>query len=294
MGQVLMELRHIRYFVRAAELLHFTRAAESLYISQPTLSTHIQQLEEELGVLLFDRIGRNVRLTQAGNVFLPHAQHALQNLNRAKEKIADLKALVSGRIRLGALLTFGQEVLPSWIATFHNAYPQIRVDVQTGPSDFLEAELLSGHIDLALSFVPPTAEDIRSETLFSEEIYLVVGESHPFAQEKQIDIQALATIPLALVSRRWSARRIYDSFLSQHHVSPNILIEIDDLQALLKIASAGNVGVLLAKFAVGGNPNLRLIPIAETPLYINYGLLWLRQGYLNPAANAFLEHIKRK
>src|ERR1700677_4190657 len=123
-----MELRHIRYFIRAAEELHFTRAAESLYISQPTLSTHIQQLEEELGVLLFDRIGRNVRLTQAGNVFLPHAQHALQNLNRAKEKIADLKALVSGRIRLGALLTFGQEVLPSWIATFHNAYPQIRVD----------------------------------------------------------------------------------------------------------------------------------------------------------------------
>jgi DNA-binding transcriptional LysR family regulator len=82
-GQALMELRHIRYFIRAAELLHFTHAAESLYISQPTLSIHIQQLEEELAAPLFIRTGRQVRLTEAGQIFLVHAQQSVRALELA-------------------------------------------------------------------------------------------------------------------------------------------------------------------------------------------------------------------
>ena len=90
-----MELRHIRYFLRAAELLHFTRAAESLHVSQPTLSNHIQQLEEEFGTPLFER-GRRLRLTEAGELLLGYARNAVCELERAKEEVANLQGLLRG------------------------------------------------------------------------------------------------------------------------------------------------------------------------------------------------------
>ena len=95
-----MELHQLRYFIRAAELLHFTRAAESLYVSQPTLSSHIQQLEKELGCPLFDRVGRRVRLTEAGQLLLDHARKAIREVDVSKEAVAELLGLRRGALRL--------------------------------------------------------------------------------------------------------------------------------------------------------------------------------------------------
>src|SRR5579885_1333430 len=286
-----MELRHIRYFVRAAELMHFTRAAESLYVSQPTLSTHIQQLEEELGEPLFDRVGRNVQLTAAGQLFLKYGQSALESLDVAKEKITALKDLVSGTVRVGALLTFGYEILPKWIGSFHASHPQLRIDIQTGPSDQIESEILSGGIDLGLAFVPPVSDDIHGEVLLVDRVYLVVSEAHALARRKQISVGEMADLPLAMVTRRWAARRIYDSFLADNQVAPNILVESDDLHVLLKLATTGDVAVMMPRVAVGKNPALRLIPIEDSPK-VEYGILWHAHGYLSPAAQAFLSHIR--
>jgi LysR family cyn operon transcriptional activator len=289
-----MELRHIRYFIRAAELLHFTRAAESLFVSQPTLSMHIQQLEEELGTPLFDRVGRKVQLTEAGKVFLEHAERAVRELELAEEKIADLKGLASGTLQLGAILTFGQELLPTWIASFTANHPHIRMVVKTGDSDFIEENLLAGNIDLALSFVPPTSESLRGEILFTEEVFLVVGENHKFAQKSQIQVQDLKDLPLALVGRRWTARRIIDAFMAENEIVPNVLIEMDDLHGLLRVASEGVAGALLSRLVVSTYPNLRLIPFAEKKIYMQYGMLWHEQKHLSPSTKAFLEHVRLK
>jgi LysR family transcriptional regulator, cyn operon transcriptional activator len=289
-----MELRHIRYFVRAAELLHFTQAAESLYISQPTLSTHIHQLEEEVGLTLFDRIGRHVALTEAGKMFLEHAERALHELDMAVERIADLKGLVSGRLRLSSLSVFGNELMPSWITTFHAVYPQIVMDLKTGNSDTIEEDLQSGRIDLALSYVPSTNELFASETLFTEQVFLVVAKQHPLATKSEIELQDLNNIPLALGSRRLAGRRMIDSFFFENRILANVLLETDDLPALLKILSAGDVGSLLARITVGKHPDLCLVPIAGKQLYVSYGVLWNKQCHLSPSAQAFLEHIKQK
>src|SRR5476649_2683156 len=107
-----MELRHIRYFIKAAELKHFTKAAESLNVSQPTLSLHIQQLEKEFGSPLFARVGRNVRLTEAGEVLLKHAHLAMSALDNARDEIASLKGLLSGSLYVGTTLSFMDKHLP--------------------------------------------------------------------------------------------------------------------------------------------------------------------------------------
>ena len=289
-----MELRHIRYFIRAAEQLHFTRAAESLFISQPTLSLHIQQLEEEVGAPLFDRVGRKVQLTEAGKVYFEHAEKALRELELAEERISDLKGMTSGTLRLGAILTFSQQLLPEWIASFHVKHPRIRMVVKSGDSDFIEENLLSGNIDVALSFLPPTAEPLKSERLFTSEVLLAVSEQHCLANREEVNLQEISGVPLALVGNRWTARRLVDAYLAESHISPNVLIEIDDLHGLLRVVSQGLAGSLLTRLVVSNYPNLRLIPIAEKKLFLNYGMLWHGQKHLSPSTAAFIDHVRQE
>jgi len=289
-----MELRHIRYFIRAAEVLHFTHAAESLYISQPTLSTHVQQLEEELGLPLFDRIGRKVRLTEAGHVFLDHARRSIRELDIAMEEIADMKGLKSGTLRLAALLLFGQEILPLWLAKFNSSYPEIQIVLKTGPSERLEEELLSGRVDLALSFVPASNPELDYEKMFTEEVFFVVSERHPLAERAEITFSELSTTPLAIVSNKTAARKVIDGIFADRQLKPKIMVEIDDLQALLKIAEAGNLGTLLGRLAVRKHETLRLIPIADASIMIDFGIVWHKHVHLSPPARAFFEHVKRE
>jgi len=126
-----MELRHIRYFIRVAELLHFTHAAESLHVSQPTLSTHIQQLEEEIGCPLFDR-GRNLRLTEAGRLLLARARESYRQLELAKEEIGDLRRMVRGTLTIGATYVFIPKIIPSVLAAYAAAYPEVQVSMHVG------------------------------------------------------------------------------------------------------------------------------------------------------------------
>jgi LysR family cyn operon transcriptional activator len=287
-----MELRHLRYFARAAELLHFTHAAESLYISQSTLSRDIQQLEEEIGLPLFKRIGRSVHLTDAGSIFLEHALSALREVETAGEQIANLKGVVGGTLRIGALLTFGRGVLPAWIATMIAAYPSIKISLKTGTSDFIEQHLASGSIDLGLSFIPPTAAGLCHEELFNEEIFLVVGKEHALAGKHEVDLEEFRGLAFGAVSQQWTARRIVDSFLSQLGIDHRVTIEIDDLQALLKIISRNQVCGLLTRMVVSDYPDVRLIPIKCKPLYIKYGVIWPCDATLRPAAKAFLQYLR--
>jgi LysR family transcriptional regulator, cyn operon transcriptional activator len=287
-----MELRHIRYFLRAGELLHFTHAAESLYVSQPTLSLHIHQLEEELGTPLFIREGRRVRLTEGGELFLEHARRIIRELELADQNLADLKGLERGTLRIGSLLTFGQEILPDWVAGFHANYPKIAISVTTGSSSFLEDQLKSNLLDVVFSFLPANIDDVQEEPIVAEEVFLLVSKQHEFAAKRSIQAKELERIPLALVGRNLSARHVYDRFFAEHKVNPEVLIEFDDLRALLKIVKNGDVATLTTKLAAGDQRDLRFIPIADEKLLVNYGMLWLANSRPSLPAKAFLNHVK--
>jgi LysR family cyn operon transcriptional activator len=289
-----MELRHIRYFIRAAELLHFTHAAESLYISQPTLSIHIQQLEDELGVPLFTRTGRHVRLTEAGQLFLVHARQSVRALELAQEEIADLQGLRRGTVRIGTLFSFSQELIPKWLVIFHNAHPQVQVVVQSGVPDEVEQALLAGTVDFALSFLPPDSEEIETEGLFKEEIVVVIAKESHLDEKNQLEYGDLSTIPFALPGRRGvsAIRREIDQRLAEEKIEPKILVEMNDIHALLTIAERGNAATILSRTAVGNHSGLRTMSLPGKPLYITAGIMWHKAAQLSPAAKAFLSVIK--
>jgi LysR family cyn operon transcriptional activator len=285
-----MELRHLRYFIRAAELLHFTRAAESLYISQPTLSVHIQQLEEELGTPLFVRVGRHVRLTQAGDVLLNRARQALRELEIASEEIDGLVGLFRGNLRVAALYAFSEHLLPSWLASFNATHPNVHVIAKSAVSDDIEQGLVDGTIDLGFSFVPVVHDEIHSEELFKEQIVLAVSKKHPFANRKKFELSDCNDLAVALPSRRIVARRLLDDYLEQSGVSLNVVVEYDDVHALTEIVKMGSLATFLTSIAVGEDPEFQIFPLPnDRRLCLTAAALWT---HMSPAARVFLEIAK--
>src|SRR5581483_6091263 len=120
---MIVELRHVRYFLAVADALHFTRAAELLHVSQPTLSHQIRQLEEELGVPLFDRIGKRIRLTAAGDAFRLHAKTSVEALRAGQNAIGELENLVAGTVRIGVIHSFNTVLVPTSVSTFLRLHP---------------------------------------------------------------------------------------------------------------------------------------------------------------------------
>ena len=200
-----MELRHLKYFMRAAELSHFTRAAESLYISQPSLSVHIQQLEEELKTKLFVRVGRNVRLTESGKVLLQHARRAVDELEAAGHEIDAMTGLLQGSLNIATVSLFGSKVLPAWIDAFNSRHPNVHLKVKAGRAEDIESGLLAGTIDLGFSLLPAEHSDINIKALIEDHSVLVVAKTHPLAKKKRLDRGDFASLPVALPSHKISS-----------------------------------------------------------------------------------------
>jgi LysR family cyn operon transcriptional activator len=290
-----MELRHIRYFVRAAEFLHFTRAAESLCVSQPALSIHIQQLEKELGAPLFDRTGRHVRhvrLTEAGKRLLVHAQDMLRALEEGKQEIADLRGLLSGSVTLGVNNIFVPKLISKCVAEYSAAYPGVDVIVKMANLEELEKSILAGTMDLALAWLPAESDEIEAEALFSDEIVLVVSPGHPLAHRKQVQLRDLQGLQFALPTIATNIRRLVDAEFAKENVSVSISLEIDDTPARVAFVEAGNAATLAPRKAFEHRPTLRVISIADVKLARSAGLLCQQGVHLSTAARSLADTIR--
>lgn len=290
-----MELRHLRYFVRAAELLHFTRAAETLGVSQPTLSLHIQQLEREVGAQLFDRTGgqfRHVRLTQAGECFQTYALEALRSVERGKGRIAELNGLLWGKVTLGLNNIFVSRMMAQCIPDFVATHGGVDLVLRMGIQDELEGALLNGAIDLALTWLPAESREIEAVPLFSDEMVVVVGESHPLGTARSVSIADLGAYQMALPGVVSNIRRLFDMACARHDVAPRVSLEIDDSAARLSFVEAGLAATVAPLSAVRGRSGLRTITMSEAEVKLSAGLLRHKRSQLGSAAQRLSEVIQ--
>jgi LysR family cyn operon transcriptional activator len=287
-----MELRHIRYFIRVAELLHFTHAAESLHVSQPTLSTHIQQLEEEIGCPLFDR-GRNLRLTEAGRLLLVRARESSRQLELAKEEIGDLRRMVRGTLTFGATYVFIPKIVPSVLAAYAAAYPEVRVSMHVGNSHQIAQEVMARTIDVGLACMSHDSK-FEYEELFSDEVVLIVSQQHALADRAEIDVQELSGFPLLLPSTGFSTRRFLDQHFMKEKISPKVLLEIDDFPTLLTMVKTEDVATVGCRGAVANDPGVHVVSLSGvgSPFTLSKGLIRSGDVPLSAAARAFVELTK--
>ena len=285
-----MELRHIRYFLRAAEVMHFTRAAESLYVSQPSLSIHIQQLEEEFGAPLFERC-RQLRLTEAGQLLLAHARTAVWELERAKEEISDLQGLFRGTLRIGSTHLFSKKLVPAVLAAYHEAHPNISLNAQMGTSREVEHDILTRSIDVGLAYLPPESNEIEYETLTSDQVFIVVSPRHPLAKKTEISKAELSNLPLVLQSIGHTTRRLIDVYFAKENILPNILLQLNDIPMLFSMVKRGKAGAIASRRAIE-DTSFHRIPLPGPPLVWTAGILKLRNVPLSAAAIEFVRLVK--
>lgn len=288
-----MELRHLRYFLAVAETCHFRRASEALYVSQPTLSLQVQQLEQELGADLFERVGRRVRLTPAGELFRDHARRVLKELEDARAGLDELGGLKRGRVAVGVVQTVNADLVPTAAARFSAAYPGVALRVDQLSADAVEAGVADGTLDLGVSFTPPTDERVESSPLFDEELVLIVPASHRWASRARVRAADLDGEPLGLLPRGFSTRRIVDESLRAAGVAPRAAVEMNSVAGLVALVARGGPATILPALAAAGDrPSVSRVRITDPTPRRSVGLL-TRLGSRPPrAASAFADALR--
>ncbi len=236
-----MNLRQLRYFLAVADELHFGRAAIALNMAQPPLSAQIKQLEADLGLLLFKRTKRQVRLTAAGEVLQQEAQQVLDRLDLARRKTQQAGRGELGQMAISFVSSAMYSVLPPWLRRFRQRYPQVALTLQEATGAKQIEGLLSHQLDLG--FVRPPLEQstsLNSQTIWREPLLVALPEGHTLSAQARVSIQDLAHEGFIL-SMRASAPELYDniiSFCAQAGFSPKAVQTAAQLQTVLGLVAA--------------------------------------------------------
>ncbi|ASO20490.1 DNA-binding transcriptional LysR family regulator [Actinoalloteichus hoggarensis] len=284
-----MELQQLRYVVAVAETSSFTRAAERCLVVQSALSHQVARLERELGARLFERTSRRVRLTHAGEAFLPAARQCLDAAERAAAEVASAVGEIRGRLAVGVIPTVAAVDVPAALHSFHQRCPQVRIDLRVGPSEQLVEQVKDGVLELAFLGLPVTARPrgVESRPLAQDRLVAVVAPDHRLAGESEIELARLADEAFVDLPAGTAGRAQSDQAFAAAGVHREVAFEVTtvDLMMIRLVRQGLCVALLPSNYA----PDLTgvvTIPVRDAPERIEH-LVWTR-ATLSPAATAFL------
>ncbi|MFO1442540.1 LysR family transcriptional regulator [Bacillus sp. Bva_UNVM-123] len=235
-----MELRQIQYFIEVAKREHVTEAATELHVAQSAVSRQIFNLEDELGVNLFIREGRNVRLTPIGKIFLEYMQEAMSVIDNAKREIEEYLDPEKGTIHIGFPSSLAAYTLPTVISAFRKRYPKVKYQLKQGSYHKLIDGVIKGEIDMALlGPVPRDEKKVKGNILFTEKIVALLPNKHPLANKKALKLSELRDDSFVLFPNGYILREITVNACQQQGFQPNVLFEGEDIDAIKGLVSAG-------------------------------------------------------
>ncbi|MGI8926832.1 MAG: LysR family transcriptional regulator [Tepidiformaceae bacterium] len=238
-----MELAQLDAFIAAADCGSFSRAADLLNVAQPSLSNRIQSLEREVGQALFERMGRGVKLTDSGRAFLPYAQRVLRTLNDGMTVLEGTRDGTAGRLMIGTAPAVGTYVLPRLLKVFCDNRGGVDVLVRTGHSDEVIQMVLDDDVQVAFGR-PINHPDVRTITLYSDELVLVVSSEHRYAKRGALKVDDLSDESLILFDRDSGYYSMILGLFRNLGVVPHQQMQLDSIEATKKMVEA-NLGIAL-------------------------------------------------
>jgi DNA-binding transcriptional LysR family regulator len=288
-----MELRLLRTFKAVAEAGSFTQAASRIHLSQAAVSVHIRQLEEELGTPLFLRVNKKPFLTEAGRALLTHAEAILRAHDEARAELAAIGGPSRGRLHIGvASTTITVHPLPEILSEIKRQYALLDLSLVGGTSERIIERILANDIDVGLVSLPVEASDVMTETLRSDRLVAVMNPRHKLASAREVNADELAAEPLILGEKGGNTRRLIDLFFEKSGLDPNVMMELQRTEAIVKMVELGFGVTILPAGSVhtdvaGGR--LRSAPVQGLNLRWEFGVAYLKSDYLSPALESFLK-----
>lgn len=290
-----LNLTQLRTFLAVRKHLSYTRAAEEVYLSQPAVSRQIQQLERDLGVSLFEQIGKKLCVTDAGQTLAAQAQTLLSNLDRVAESVAAHQSLDTGRLRIGAGTTPGFYLLPQLLGRFHRQHPGIELDYAVDNSRAVEQMVLHNDVDLGFIGGPPSHDILLTEPIAKDEVVCFVGKSHKLAGSKSVSAKQLDGQTWIIRRHGSATRELFESWLSRSGCKIGRTIELGCPEAIRSIVAAGiGIGYLssLAIAAELRGKRLKQLSVAGLKLTRTIHLVRHADKHLSPAIRKFLELVR--
>ncbi len=281
-----MELKELRNFMQVARAGSVSRAAQELRLAQPALSRQIKKLEHELGISLFTRHGRGVRLSAAGSLLLERAEEIIQLAQQTGREISERRLPAAGRITLGVPPAAGRLLIPPYVERFQHIFPQATLHIREGVSSSLQEWLLEKRIDIALLHNPPHLETLEIRPLLNERM-LVIGP--PPARGKARPTRAafrvrdLADLPLILPNTAHSNRRLVEQAAAEHGIRLRIKLEADSVAFVKALVEKGLGYTILTYEAVQDEVTRRRLtafPIARPAIVTRVTIVTLRDRQL--------------
>lgn len=286
-----MELRQLKYFITSADTLNFTEAARQCFITQSTLSQQIKQLETELGVQLFERIGKRVFLTETGRDFLPYARQTVADADYGVQRIKDIEDLKTGRLCIGT--TFGLSALiTDAIARFSEQYPEIHLEVMFLKQDELIEAVRERKVDFALTFEMMEKDDLLTEQpVRTYHLCAIVSDQNPLAQQATVSLRQLADYNICTPARGMNARRMFDSLTNKKGIELQLKLEINEIHMLLHLVRTGRWVAILVDSIIHSEEGLCAVPLREAALPMPVVWLYPKDMYIRKAIQVFMELI---
>ena len=289
------ELRHVRAFLKVAALESFTRAAAELHVSQSALTVQVKQLEEELGVLLFDRNKRGVTITGAGRDLLGPLQRLVLDAEAIIGYAHDISAVRTGNIAIAALPSIAADLLPRAMRAFLRVQPEVRITVHDVVADRVCELVASRAVDLGLGTASRQDRDIRGSALYEDHLAAFVPTAHPLAKHKELSLKELSECELILPNRESSVRRMAEGAIARLRIRAAIRHETNFMPTALAMVRRG-LGVAILPESAGDEITGEIVrvPIRKPALSRQICVLQRADRALSPAAERFVQALRNE
>jgi len=289
-----MEVHQLRYVCAIADTGNFSRAAERCKVAQPSLSQQVQKLEDDLGVKLFDRLGRSIRLTEAGRAFIPRARAILEQMDAARTSAADKNADLRGSVTVGVIPTVAPYRMPGYAASFAKKFPDAKLRIIEDTTSVLVQGLRDLSIDVAILALPLRHKDLELFPIRTEPLFAVLRKNHPRARAKSLALKDLRGESFVMLRDGHCFRDLSLDTCTRARVTPNIAFESGQFSSLLGMVATG-IGVsLIPEMAIDRNVNCRYVRLSDAQATRTIVAAVVRGRSFNRVQQAFLSGITSK
>lgn len=291
-----MNFYQLKYFKKVSETNSISRAAEELLLTQPAVSKQIKALEEELGERLFDRIGKKVFLTRAGEALYLHVDKILRSLEEARSTVRDMSAECCGELVVGTSDHISIHRLPGVIKAYITAFPKVDLKLRCHRSETILEMVNKNVIDLGVITLPEVPGHMVSETIWKDPMSLVFLKKHPLGSLKTIKLKDTVGFGMILPGAETETRKMIDSAFATRKLAPNITMEVAYIETIKSLVRTGLGISILPDKAVEAEVKSGLLVksrIADAVFTRNLGAVYLKDKFLSRPAAEFLKFLRK-